>query len=141
MKRENLTWAELWPLLGDGQCFDYQESYGSRPFRYIQGALHAWDLDLLEWERIMHGISTEKELFKLVDHPSKPKPQDSTKLDSELEAHAKQIFEILESWHHTNDPSQWERNMQMHVLTKGLVEMLCLVHADTMREIDERGKK
>ncbi len=139
MKRENLTWAELWPLIGDGQCFSYQHVEPVKPYRYIDGFLHIWDDGYRKiFTPCFDTLSTDDDYkFKLVEDPSKPKPQDSTKLDAELEAHAKQIFEILESWHHTNDQSKWERNMQMHVLTKGLVSMMCLVYADTMREIEK----
>lgn len=72
-KTTNLTWNELWPLVKDGQCFDWQCSE-SQPFKYVNGVLKYWR-DGNTWENWNSSITGggSSLLFKLVDDPSKPK--------------------------------------------------------------------
>lgn len=70
MKRENLTWQELWPLIGDGQCFDYQNMEGWRAFQFVGGQLFFYSSG--DWK--VHCSPLDAACyFKIVDDPSKPK--------------------------------------------------------------------
>lgn len=133
MKRENLTWAELWPLVGDGQCFYYQHLEPLRPFKYIDGFLHVFDNERRVFDPYWELINTVHD-FKLVDDPSKPKPA-SKKLQQDLENYAIRIFGQLEVIEKQCDYAARKDCI------KALVSMFELLRADILREIDERIRK
>lgn len=139
MKRENLTWQELWPLVGDGQCFDYQNYSGLEAFKFINGQLFFYCGGKFKpYDGQLHsGVS-----YKLVADPSQPQPKEATelsgKLYEELNARAKQIFDILE---HTISDSGFScryKLVDQQVLVSGLVSMFELLREDLIWEIEER---
>ena len=122
MKRENLTWQELWPLIGDGQCFDYQGMHGARPFKYIDGALHLWSADFKRWEPDCSSFPAQI-LLKLVEDPSKPK---EWILIEETKFKAKVLF------------NQFPELKSQGLCVDLLVSMFADFREDLISEIEER---
>lgn len=135
MKRENLTWQELWPLIGDGQCFDYQGMHGSRPFKYVDGTLYVWSVDTLQWNQVYNGLERNS-FYKLVDDPSQPKPPPNH-LQKDLEDYAISIFCQLETPY--IDGSEGAKTAKKDCV-KALVSMFEALRADLLREIEEKTK-
>jgi hypothetical protein len=127
MKREYLTWQTLWPFIGDGQCFDYQHMNGSRPFKFIDGMLYVWSTDTQEWCSVATGLEGSI-LYKLVDDPSQPKPQDD-QLQDRLETLAIDIFGVF----------VFDRQAQRSAAQK-LLRMFFMLHADLLKRIEEKTK-
>lgn len=136
MKRENLTLAELWPLVGDGQCFDFDEANGKSPFKFIMGVLHVWNYRGQKWG-LASGLSP-KFFYKLVDDPSEPKQ--AREIEKELIARAKQIFDILEIAVNNINFTDKFKALDKKVLVSGLVGMFAITREDLIREIEERTK-
>ena len=141
MKRENLTWQELWPLIGDGQCFEYQEINGPRPYKFVDAVLYVWSTDTRRWCQVYNGLA-RLDLYKLVDDPSKPQPKEATelsgKLYEELNAHARQMFDTLEHTILDSGFSCRYKLLNQHALVSSLVSMFELLREDLIWEIEER---
>jgi hypothetical protein len=133
MKRENLTWQKLWPLVGDGQCFDYQNMEGERAFQFVGGQLFFYSLG--NWKAHCSQLDTVC-YFKLVDDPSQPKQQDEH-LQQELEDNANKIFSQLETPY--IDGSDGAKAAKKDC-AKALISMFEALRADLLREIEEKTK-